>query len=178
MRFRRAVLQTPPKSSRSPHLPLNINLPLLTPSEATLLHLLIPLHFNSRGCNTYKKTGRGCLFSAAKFRNSLLRTAHQTRHARVAATPFLSSAYAQFPSPMGCTLRVSIHSAQTLPAFSTSSRHPAHSNACNSIPFLRLLHSSPHTRGGFLPTALSSFSAHSASSTIVCSFLSRRLHDR
>jgi len=149
MRFRRAVLQILPKSFRSPRLPLDTNLPRLTPSEATLLHLLIPLHFNSRRCNTYKKTGRGCLFSAAKFCNSLLRTAHQTRHARVAATPFLSSAYAHFPSPMGCTLRVSILPAQILPAFSTSRTHPALSNACNSIPFLRLFRSVLHTRGPF-----------------------------
>jgi hypothetical protein len=149
MRFRRAVLQIPARSSRSSRLPLDTNLPRLTPSEATLLHLLIPRHFNSRRCNTYKKTGRGCLFSAAKFRNSLLRTAHQTRHARVAETPFLSSVYEQFPSPMGCTLRVSILLTQTLPTFSTSSRHPAHNNACNSIPFLRLFHSFLHTPGPF-----------------------------
>jgi hypothetical protein len=149
MRFRRAVLQIPARSSRSSRLPLDTNPPRLTPSEATLLHLLIPRHFNSRRCNTYKKTGRGCPFSAAKFRNSLLRTAHQTRHACVAATPFLSSVYEQFPSPMGCTLRVFIHSAQILPSFSTSSTHPAHSNACNSIPFLRLFHSFLHTGGPF-----------------------------
>src|SRR5690349_245747 len=101
MRFRRAVLQIPQKSTRSPRLPLDTNLAGLTPSEATLLQLLIPLHFNSRGCNTYKKTGRGCLSPTAKFCNSLLRTAHQTRHACLAATPFLSSAYERFLSPMG-----------------------------------------------------------------------------
>ena len=101
MRFRRAVLQIPAKSSRSRRLPLDTNLPCLTPSEATLLQVLISLHFNFCGCTTYKKTGRGCLSPTAKFCNSLLRTAHQTRHACLAATPFLSSAYERFPSHMG-----------------------------------------------------------------------------
>src|SRR5271157_2414054 len=47
---------------------------------------------------------------------------------------------------------------QTIPLFSTSSKDPTRSNACNSIPFLRLLHGSMETRGrGVLP----SMSSHS-----------------
>ena len=40
---------------------------------------------------------------------------------------------------------------QTLPTFSTPSKHRTHSNACNSIPFIRLLHTSRHTGGGGYP---------------------------
>jgi hypothetical protein len=37
--------------------------------------------------------------------------------------------------------------AQTLPTFPTPSKHPAHSNARNSIPFTHLLHASLDARG-------------------------------
>jgi hypothetical protein len=76
MRPRRAVLQTPPKSSVPPRLPLYNCRPLLTPSKSTLLQLLIPLHFNSSRINTYKKPGRGSLLSTRKFCNSSLLTCH------------------------------------------------------------------------------------------------------
>jgi hypothetical protein len=36
---------------------------------------------------------------------------------------------------------------QSFPTFSTASKHPTHSNACNSIRFMHLLHSSLDTRG-------------------------------
>src|ERR1700730_12675554 len=37
---------------------------------------------------------------------------------------------------------------QTIPTFSTPSKHHAHTNTYNSIPFMRLLHTSRHHRGG------------------------------
>jgi len=57
MRLRRAVLQTPAKSSVPRGLPLHNSRPRPTRSESTLLHLLIPLHFNFPRINTYKKPG-------------------------------------------------------------------------------------------------------------------------
>ena len=59
MRLRRAVLQTPPKSSVPPRLPFYKIRPLRTRSESTLAQLLIPLHFNSARINTYIKPGGG-----------------------------------------------------------------------------------------------------------------------
>jgi hypothetical protein len=59
MRLRRAVLQNPAKSCVPPELLFHNNHPLLTHSESTLLQLLIPLHFNSRRINTYKKPAGG-----------------------------------------------------------------------------------------------------------------------
>jgi hypothetical protein len=40
--------------------------------------------------------------------------------------------------------------AQSLPIFPTPSKHRAYISACNSIPFMRLLHTSRHTGGGGL----------------------------
>jgi hypothetical protein len=60
MRLRRAVLQTPVKSSVPRGLPLHNSRPRPTRSESTLLHLFIPLHFNFPIINTYKKRGGGC----------------------------------------------------------------------------------------------------------------------
>jgi hypothetical protein len=65
-----AVPKTPAKSSVPPRLPLHKNRPLLTRSESTLPHLLIPRHFNSPGINTYKKPGRGSPSATPKFCNS------------------------------------------------------------------------------------------------------------
>lgn len=48
------------------------------------------------------------------------------------------SSFAPFTS---CTI------AQSLPAFSTASKHSPHTNARNSIPFMLLLHASLYTRG-------------------------------
>jgi hypothetical protein len=72
MRPRRAVLQTPPKSSVPPRLPFYKSCPALTHAESTLLQLLIPLHFNSPRINTYKKPGGGSLLPTPKFYNSSL----------------------------------------------------------------------------------------------------------
>jgi|HubBroStandDraft_1064217.scaffolds.fasta_scaffold26528_5 hypothetical protein len=55
MRLRRAVLKIPAKASVLPRLPLHKNRSVKTPSKSTLPQLLIPLHFNSRISNTYKK---------------------------------------------------------------------------------------------------------------------------
>src|SRR5271170_2150569 len=63
---RRAVPKTPPKSSVPPRLPFHKSRLLRTRSESTLLQLLIPLHFNSRRCNTYKKPGEGAPPSSHK----------------------------------------------------------------------------------------------------------------
>jgi hypothetical protein len=59
MRLRRAVPQIPPKSSVPHELPLYKNRLFLTHSESTLPQMLIPLHFNFRICNVYKKLGEG-----------------------------------------------------------------------------------------------------------------------
>ncbi len=140
MRLRPAVPQTSPKSSRSPGLPFCKNRPLSTRSESTLMQLLISLHFNSRRCNTYKKTGGGCLLPAAKFYNSLLATRRQTRRARVAATSFPSSASAYFPSHRGCALQAPTLPTQILPSFLTAAECVTRRNCRNSIRFMPLLH--------------------------------------
>src|SRR5580658_3820264 len=57
MRLRSAVLQIPTKSSVPPRLPLHKNRSIPTPSQSTLLQLLIPLHFNFFSSNVYKKPG-------------------------------------------------------------------------------------------------------------------------
>src|SRR6185437_2590826 len=59
MRLRRAVLQIPPKPPVPSGLPLYKSRYLRTPSESTLLQVLIPLHFISSRINTYKKPGGG-----------------------------------------------------------------------------------------------------------------------
>jgi hypothetical protein len=59
MRLRRAVLKTPAKSPVPNRLPFHKTRHLLTRSESILPQLLIPLHFNSRRCNAYKKAGEG-----------------------------------------------------------------------------------------------------------------------
>ena len=156
MRLRSAVLHIPPKSSRSRRLPFYKNRPLSTHSESTLLQLLIPLHFNSCRCNTYKKPGRGCLLPAAKFYSSSLRTRHQTRHARVAATPFLSSAYAHFPSHMGCTLQRQAYPPDLFPLF--PHRVSIQRTAAPATPFLSCVYFTvPCTPGVGLCPLLSPF---------------------
>jgi hypothetical protein len=84
----------------------------------------------------------------------LRHTEHQTRHTRNAgnaATPFFSSACAQFPSHMGCACSARA-SAQFLPGFSTATLLCTHSIARNSNPFRYLLHSSLYTREGVSTT--------------------------
>jgi hypothetical protein len=77
MRLRRAVLQTPAKSSVLPRLPFHKNCFLPTPSQSTLPQLLISLHFNSFRTNVYKKTGgRG---PAAEPKVCQLVTCHKPR---------------------------------------------------------------------------------------------------
>jgi hypothetical protein len=66
MRLRRAVLQSLPKSSVPPRLPLYKTRPPLTHLESTLLQVLIPLHFISFISNTYKKPGKGTPSSSPK----------------------------------------------------------------------------------------------------------------
>jgi len=59
MRPRRAVLQILPKSSVPRRLPFYNSCHPLTPSESTLLQVLIPLDFISSRINTYTKQGGG-----------------------------------------------------------------------------------------------------------------------
>jgi hypothetical protein len=66
MRLRRAVPKIPPKSSLPTGLPLHRGRALRTPSKSTLPQLLIPLHFNFRTCNVYKKPGEGMPVSRPK----------------------------------------------------------------------------------------------------------------
>jgi hypothetical protein len=68
--------------------------------------------------------------------------------------------------------------AQSLPTFSTPSKHRPHSNARNSIPFMRLLHTSRHHGGGGYLLALkaliqptSSFRSKSRPATRLTPFL-------
>ena len=56
---RRVVLQILPESSVPRRLPLYNSRHPLTPSESTLLQVLIPLHFISSRINTYTKQGGG-----------------------------------------------------------------------------------------------------------------------
>jgi hypothetical protein len=72
MRPRRAVFQTPPKSSVPPRLPFYKGYPPPTHAKSTLLQLLIPFHFNSPRISVYKEPGRGSLLSARKVYNSSL----------------------------------------------------------------------------------------------------------
>src|SRR5580704_5075238 len=95
MRLRRAVLQIPAKSSVPPRLPIYNSRSTLTPSESTLLQVLIPLHFISFISNTYKKPGGGSLLFAPKFCNSSLPplrprslATRQPSLATLPATPF------------------------------------------------------------------------------------------
>src|ERR1700726_3231489 len=66
MRPRRAVLQILPKSFVPRRLPLYNSRHPLTPSESTLLQVLIPQHFNSSRMNTYEKPGEGAPLSSLK----------------------------------------------------------------------------------------------------------------
>lgn len=179
MRLRHAVPQIPPKFSRSPRLPFYKNSRFVTRSESTLLQMLIPPHFNSRRCNTYKKTGRGAPPSSRKVLQ--LVTTHPlpncTRPCR--RNPFPLIRLRTLSVTHGVCPATSSLPTQTLPTFSTSSKHPTHSNARNSIPFTRLLHNSLYTRGvDFAHSYLASFATPFTSSTILCSPASRRTHDR
>jgi hypothetical protein len=98
MRLRRAVLQTPTKSSVLPRLPLHNNGSLLTHAESTLPQLLTPLHFNSSRCNTYKKPGGGAPRRTPNIYNSLPPLRHRSGHAGTPATPIPSSTCAHFAS--------------------------------------------------------------------------------
>jgi hypothetical protein len=121
MRPRRAVLQIPIISSVLPRLTVYKSRHLLTPSESTLLQVLIPLHFISFISNTYKKPGGGFLLPTPKFCNSLLPEPH--------------------PASLSLYYRYLI----------TSLRHRplrAHSNTRNPSRLYGLLHDSLDTRGG------------------------------
>jgi hypothetical protein len=86
MRLRRAIPKNPAKSSVRLGLPLNKNRSLPTHSESTLAQLLIPLHFNSRISNTYKKPGEGAPRPSSKVlqlvttRSPVLRTHSNARN--------------------------------------------------------------------------------------------------
>jgi|SRR5271167_471562 len=67
MRYRRAVLQNPSKSSVLPRLPLHKSRPLLTPSKSTLPQVLIPVHFNSPRIKSLQKTAEAApVFARAR----------------------------------------------------------------------------------------------------------------
>jgi hypothetical protein len=93
MRLRRAVLKTPSRFSVPPRLPFYKGRPLLTPSESTLLQVLIPLHFNSPKINTYKKPGGGTPLATPKFYNSSLPVQSSCAATGIAATPIPSAVY-------------------------------------------------------------------------------------
>jgi hypothetical protein len=131
MRLRRAILKNPAKSSVSLELPFHNSCPLLTHSESTLLQLLIPLHFNSRRINTYKKPGGGSPTSAPD------------------VLQLVNPSLFVIPSEA----RNLIFPSSSLSHYPVTSLHPvpaalrAHSNARNPISFMSLLHGSLYTRG-------------------------------
>ena len=104
MRLRRAVLQTPARSSVPPMSPIHKPRLLPTPSKSTLPQRLIPLHFNSFISNTYKKPGRGSSFPLQSFtiRHSPLAPSAANKQrvcapTGIAATPFRSYLYFMTP---------------------------------------------------------------------------------
>jgi hypothetical protein len=115
MRPRRAVLQTPPKSSVPQGLLHYKSRPLLTHSKSTLIQLLIPLHFNSSRINTYKKPARGSFLPASEFCNSSLPAPHHMhakQHPPVSFTSFTSST--SFASPSATPFLATLQSHQQL----------------------------------------------------------------
>jgi len=167
MCLRRAVLQIPAKSSVPPRLPFYKICSLLTHSESTRLHVLIPLHFNSPRISTYKKPGRGSLLPAPKFCNSSLPTCHPIcSHSKARNLHPLSS------SPLPFNLKLSIVNCPPLTRFpvaltATSQRTentstlilgPANVDAASSIsPLLATL--TENTGGGVPPKSPVSSSA-------------------
>jgi hypothetical protein len=120
MRLRRAVPKIPAKSSVPPRLPLHKSRTLPTSSKSTLAQLLIPLHFNSRICNAYKKAGEGIRPSNPKFCNSSLLPLSVgslvTRHSSLATVPLTPSpaTLTRFPQSTEnkTTLRAIMHFTQ------------------------------------------------------------------
>jgi hypothetical protein len=109
MRPLRVVLQIPPKSFVPRRLLFYKSRPPLTPSESTLLQVLIPLHFNSSRMNTYKKPGRGAPSTAPKLSNSLLTPNRKCAHTPTSATPVPSMLYFTvlcIPRNLICTARL------------------------------------------------------------------------
>ena len=103
MRLRLAVVQTPRTSTARPGLLLNNCSLRLTHAESTLPQLLIPLHFNSSRCITYKKPVGGAPRRTPNIYNSLPPLHHRSGHAGTPATPIPSSTCAHFASPPGGT---------------------------------------------------------------------------
>jgi hypothetical protein len=142
MRPRYAVLQIPSESSVPQGLLHYNERPLLTHSESTLLQRLIPLHFNSRRINTYKKPGRGSPLSAPKFCNSSLPAPHYThakQHEPVSFTSFTSStsfaspSVTPFPATLTSHLQLVENAAALSPAFATLTRRVKHKSfVCHS----------------------------------------------
>jgi hypothetical protein len=142
MRLRRAVLQTPTKSSVPPRLPFYKNCSPPTHSKSTLTQLLIPPHFNSPRINTYKKPGRGSLLPAPKFCNSSLPAPHYThakQHPPVSFTSFTSFTSFASPSVTPFPATLTGHSQLTenpgtlSAAFATLTRHVKHKSfVCHS----------------------------------------------
>jgi len=93
-----------------------------------------------------------------------------TRHSPLVTIPFRITSFAD-PHHLTPTESYSykkqgrgwgvLHPTQTLPLFSTASKHRTHRNACNSNFFMGLLHSSLYTRGGGICLSLRG-SPHSA----------------
>jgi len=125
MRLRRAVLQTPLKSSVPARLPLYKSRPLLTHPESILLQVLIPLHFNSPRINTYKKPGRGSVLLAPKVYNSSLLPCRLCSLAIVPVTPFRAT--------LTSHLQLAENAAALSPAFATLTCRVKHKSfVCHS----------------------------------------------
>src|SRR5271156_2000942 len=93
MRLRRAVPKAPAKPSVPPGLPLHKSRHFLTRSKSTLLQLMIPLRFNSRRTNAYRKPREGRFLPTEKFVNSSLPSPRHAAHAGTTATRIVSWAY-------------------------------------------------------------------------------------
>ena len=142
MRPRRAVLQTPSKSSVLLWLLVYKIRPRLSHSESTLLQLLIPLHFNSLRINTYKKPGRGSRLPAPKFCNSSLPAPHYTlakQHPPVSfisftsSTSFASPSVTPFPATLTGHRQLAENTTTLSPAVATLTRRVKHKSfVCHS----------------------------------------------
>ena len=140
MRLRRAVLQNPAKCFVPLELPFHNSNPILTHSESTLLQLLIPLHFNSRRINIYKKSGRGSLPFSPKV--SQLVTTHTSPYRSLSTvSPLLVT---PFPATLTSYLQLAENKTTLNPVVATLTDRVKHKSfACHSY--------KKHPGVGYLP---------------------------
>src|SRR5208282_2255724 len=134
MRLRRAVLKIPPKSSVPPGLPIYKIPSVPTHSKSTLPQLLIPLHFNSRRCNTYKKPGGGTPSYGPKVWQLVTNPASPCISASLHPCFVTSPPHASHPGARTPSTDQGARVTSPLPCTRT--------NPCNPFPLMELLHDS------------------------------------